>query len=71
VVVLESWRHEKRLAYQVMTLFGGLPRDFGSSAMGIVTSSEENPTHPIPPLYSCLSSNYCGTAVSRRLAAGK
>ena len=71
VVALESWRHEKRPACQATTLFGGLPPDSGSSVMGIETSSVETPAHPSPPLYSSLSSNYCGTAVSMLPGAGK
>lgn len=70
-VALESWRHLKHLAYQVMTLFRGLPWDFGSSAMDIETSSAETPIHPIPPLYSSPSLNYCGISVSKPPAAGR
>ena len=71
VVGLDSKRHEKNLAYQVMTLFMDFLRDFGSSAMDIETSSEETPAHPVLRLCSSLSSNYCGTSASKRPKAGK
>ena len=71
MVGLDSKRYERHLAYQVMTLFGDFLRDFGSSAMGIETSSEETPAHPTPRLCSSLSSNYCGTSASKQPIAGK